>query len=324
MFDCENCHLEFENRATLLRHISHKKACKSYYGEYHLNDMRIEGRLESKKKWWKENGKKVKNSYQQNKTRIKDAKKEKYVCEKQRRCTDEGKAFVKFYEFVYMERKAEALQKLDESRFAYDKVQKQAEEKAIDLVFTSRSDSFTRFFVQNVPDGYSQFDEDCPIEEEVEKAMKESLQYNFDQQIKKDMEKWIDSVSLQISRKCRDQGENSAFNNYFKEFCFSIFPSIQEKSLDFAFSSFEKDCEELNICEEKVEKYLEDRYYESIEELSEKATFDPHYDIGYKLHRKLDSRIAKQVRYMKAFEGCREIVEYGGKLIEKTIYLRTQ
>ena len=166
--------------------------------------------------------------------------------------------------------------------------------------------------------------EDCPIEEEVEKAMKESLQYNFDQQIKKDMEKWIDSVSLQISRKCRDQGENSAFNNFFKEFCFTIFPTIQEKSLDFAFSNFEKDCDELNICEEKVEKYLEDRYYESIEELSEKATFDPHYDIGYKLHSKLDSRIAKQVRYMKAFEGCREIVEYGGKLIEKTIYLRTQ
>ena len=73
-----------------------------------------------------------------------------------------------------------------------------------------------------------------------------------------------------------------------------------------------------------MEKYLEDRYYESIEELSEKATFDSHYDIGYKLTLKLDSRIAKQVRYMKAFEGCREIVEYGGKLIEKTIYLRTQ
>ena len=112
--------------------------------------MRIEGRLESKKKWWKKNGTKVKNSYQQNKTVIKEAKKEKYVREEQRRSTDEGKAFVKFYQYLYLERKAEALEKLDQSRFAYDKVQKQAEEKAVNLVFTSTFDSFARFFAQNV------------------------------------------------------------------------------------------------------------------------------------------------------------------------------
>ena len=132
--------------------------------------------------------------------------------------------------------------------------------------------------------------------------MKEAFEYNFEKQIKKETTVWIDKVSWQISRKCRDQGENCAFNNFFEEFCSTIFPIIQEKSLNFAFSNIEKDCVELDICEEKLEKYLEDRYYESLDELSEKATFDANSDIGYKLTRKMDSRISKQIRYMKSLD----------------------
>ena len=77
MLECENCHLEVENQTKLLRHISHKKVCKAYYGEYRLKDMRIEGKLESKKKWWNKNGKKVTQSYQIRKIRIREAKKQK-------------------------------------------------------------------------------------------------------------------------------------------------------------------------------------------------------------------------------------------------------
>ena len=302
MLNCENCHLEFENPATLLRHVSHKKVCKSFYGEDRLIEMRIEGKLESKKKWWRENGKKVTQSYQIKKIRIREAKKDKYVCEKERR-SDPGKAFTKFYEFIYMKEKEILLEKLKKSGFAYDKVSSQAEGKAIDFVFNSEDDSYVRFFANcaelHINGSYEQnliqYFMDITIEEEMERAMKQAFEYNFDKQIKKETSNWIEKVSWHISRKCRDQGENCAFNNFFEEFCSSIFPSIQEKSLDFAFSNIEKDCVELDICEEKFEKYLEDRYYESLEELSEKATFDSESDIGYKLTIKMDSRISKQM-----------------------------
>ena len=317
MLECENCHLEVENQTKLLRHISHKKVCKAYYGEYRLKDMRIEGKLESKKKWWNKNGKKVTQSYQIKKIKIREAKKQKYVCEKQRRCTDQGKAFTKFYEFIYMQEKESLLDELNKSSFPYDKVSNQAEATAIEMVFESKTASFSRFFAKSVTgclfDGsfdrnMTLFLKDKSFEEETEKAMKEAFEYNFDLQVKKEIQIWIDHVSYRISRKCRNQGENSAFDNFFEEFCSTIFPSIQEESLNFAFSNIEKDCDELNICEEKLEKYLEDRYYESLEELSKKATFDSESDIGYKLTLKMNSRISKQIRFMKAFEGNVELV----------------
>ena len=311
MLNCENCHLEFENPATLLRHVSHKKVCKSFYGEDRLIEMRIEGKLESKKKWWRENGKKVTQSYQIKKIRIREAKKDKYVCEKERR-SDPGKAFTKFYEFIYMKEKEHLIDKLKKSGFAYDKVSSQAEGKAIDFVFNSEDDSYVRFFANcaelHINGSYEQnliqYFMDITIEEEMERAMKQAFEYNFDKQIKKETSNWIEKVSWHISRKCRDQGENCAFNNFFEEFCSSIFPSIQEKSLDFAFSNIEKDCVELDICEEKFEKYLEDRYYESLEELSKKATFESETgaDIAYKLTLKMNSRISKQIRIMKSLD----------------------
>ena len=296
MLKCENCHLEFENQTQLLRHITHKKVCKAHYGEYRLNEMRIEGKLKSKKKWWNKNGKRVTQSYQIKKIRIREAKKQKYVCEKQRRCTDQGKAFTKFYEFIYLQEKECQLDKLNKSNFAYDKVSSQAEAKAIDMVFESKCNSFTRFFAKFL-------EENTPIEEDIDNAMKDAFKYHFDEQVKNEIQIWIDNVSYRISRKCRNQGENCAFENFFEEFCSTIFPSIQEESLNFAFSNIEKDCDELNICEEKLENYLEDRYYESLEELSEKATFDSESDIGSKLTLKMESRISKQIRFMKAFEG---------------------
>ena len=63
------------------------------------------------------------------------------------------------------------------------------------------------------------------------------------------------------------------------------------------------DCECGN-CEEKFEKYFEDGYYESLEELSKKATFESETgaDIAYKLTLKLNSRISKQIRIMKSLD----------------------
>ena len=61
MLKCESCELEFDNRATLLRHVSHRTASKLYYGEDRLQDMRIDGKLESKRKWAKSHVNEAKN-----------------------------------------------------------------------------------------------------------------------------------------------------------------------------------------------------------------------------------------------------------------------
>ena len=64
LFECDSCHLEFKQKSTFLRHVSHKKVCKSYYGESRLNDMTIEGKLSAKRKWWQRHADEAKKSYQ--------------------------------------------------------------------------------------------------------------------------------------------------------------------------------------------------------------------------------------------------------------------
>ena len=64
MLKCESCDLEFDNHATLLRHVSHKKVCKLHYGEDRVQDMKIEGKLESKRKWWKSHANEAKKGIQ--------------------------------------------------------------------------------------------------------------------------------------------------------------------------------------------------------------------------------------------------------------------
>ena len=321
MFKCENCHLEFDNKSTLLRHVSHKRVCKSFYGKQRLEDLRINNKLESKKKWWKKNSAEAKDKYLLNKAKIKEKKKQKYIRSEQKWSTDEGKAFTKFYEFLYKARKHFALEELEESGFVYEKVrQKEAEETAFDLVFTSVSNSFTKFFHTNAPYLMAEFEEDYPVEEETEKAMNDAYQFLLDREIKNQMQNWMNNVNLQISQKCRDQGETSAFNNFFREFCSALFPKIQEEAFNLTFDNFENNCHELDICEEEIEKYLEDNYYKNLEKLSEKETFES--EIGYKITEKLDASISKQIRYMKAFEGSKIIMKPGGHVVEKIVYLR--
>ena len=300
VYKCDSCHHEFNEKATLLRHASHKKKCKYHYGESRLNDMRIEGKLTAKRKWWKDHADEAKKLYQSNKVKIRERKREKHVNAKQKGCTVEGKAFQEFYDFIYNESKYTALKELEESRFAYGLVKEGSMEKAIDLVFTHGCQSFKHFFSIN-SGSKDVFAEDYPVVDEIEKAMEDSFNFNLDGQIKKDMEDWIGSVNYRILDKCRDQGEISAFNTFFKEFCETLFPKIQEKSLDFAFENFDTDDTDdtSDIASEKMlEKMLEKKYFESIMEETIKAAIES--DMGHKLTVKLDSKIAKQIRYMKA------------------------
>ena len=309
MFECESCHLEFDKKATLLRHVSHKKICKEYYGEYRLKDMRIEGELARKRKWWKGHSNEAKQSYQQNKIQIREKNKQKYVKEHVRYETDEGRAFNAFYDFVYDCCKTEAIEKLNKTGVAYDKVYKTASNKATDQVFEDVSTKvwkcgrlilhprFCEYFPKDADE--EDFDEEeYPVE--IEKAMEEAFKELVDKQIDIEMEKWMKFALKEIRFNCRSQGAKTAYNLYFQEFCSSMFPSIRDKSLDFAFANFDTDYEGNKIEEVNFQKMLEDKYNFSLEDEARKAGIDS--DISQSLTIRLDRKIDKQIRALKEKE----------------------
>ena len=121
MLKCESCDLEFDNKVTLLRHVSHKKVCRLHYGEDRVQDMRTDGKLESKRKWWKSHANEAKEVYKLNKKDISKKRSQKYISRHQRFKTDEGIAFQEFHGFLYDFSKDKALENLKNSEFVSSK-----------------------------------------------------------------------------------------------------------------------------------------------------------------------------------------------------------
>ena len=69
-----------------------------------------------------------------------------------------------------------------------------------------------------------------------------------------------------------------------------------------------------------IEHFLEKKYFESIEKEASKAAIDS--PIGHKLTVNLDSKISKQIRYMKSHEKTVIWRDPYRNTIEKVVYLR--
>ena len=316
MLKCESCELEFDNRATLLRHVSHRTASKLYYGEDRLQDMRIDGKLESKRKWAKSHVNEAKKAYKLNKKEICDKERQKYVKQDQRFKTDEGIAFREFYWLLYEAREKSALDNFKKSEFVSKKVHKIAEEKAIDKVFESeltvfwnqdRLPQFCKYFAKDTED----FDEeDYPGE--IEKAMEKAFEKLFEKQIEIEMKNQMDLAKKQLKNKCSLQCWESAFKMYFRDFSTTLFPSIQDKSFDRAFATFDETSDDMDIPDEttdeyeerqrdnKIEGLLKRKYEEALRDESMKSTIDCDNDMSFKLSERIESKIEKQIRAMKA------------------------
>ena len=296
---CEGCKDEFEEKSALLRHVSHRKSCKAHYGEMRFIQMRTEGKLVAKRKWWKNHAdEKIKSNVAKTKKACasKEVKKYQYVSQYERRNTDKGKAFTKFYIYVYLERKEVALKELQD--FAYDKCYKTAEEKAIDLTF--ETNDWLTIFNENAGPGYSwvdknewlremEYDEDYPFDEEFEPAFEKSFDKYLEKEIHKGMNRWLDTVDTQIYSKCKKQGENTAFAHFYQEFCSGLYTKIQDEALDKVFDLIEEDA--------TSEHKLDQNYSSIFDDLLEDASVLS--ELADKLSEKLDPKIEKQVRYMK-------------------------
>ena len=298
---CEGCKDEFRDKSALLRHVSHRKSCKEHYGAMRLMQMRYQGKLVAKRKWWKNNGpKKTKSDSTMTKKAAKctskEVMKQKYVSQDERRNTEKGKAFTKFYFYVYFERKVAALKQLEE--FAYDKFYKDAEEEAIDLTF--ETDDWVTAFNENAGPGYSwvnknewlrelEYDEDYPFDEEFEPAFKKVFDKYFEKEIVQRIDSWLDTVDNRIYSKCKKQGENTAFAHFYEEFCSNLYNKIQTGTLDKVFDLIEEDA----ISEHK----LDQNYSRIFNDLLEDASVSS--ELADKLSKKLDPKIEKQVRFMK-------------------------
>ena len=273
MQTCENCEKEFDQKAALLRHISHKNDCKSYYGEERLKELRIDGKLEAKQKWWKKHAsdKKVENHFnEKKKAKLKIYHKKRYVQGNQRN-SNKGKCFAKLYKIVFKNRKTYALGKLDDSGIAYDKVHDKAFDQAVDLVFEN-DDTYVDIFENDLgaEPGTVEYDE------KVERLLDESFDKQFEKQCHSEMDNWLDSVNLQIEQKCRWQGEEVSFTHFLEEFGTSIYPDIEKAAMDLASGKdFMREAQNL------LENVPEDN------------------QLVLKMAEKIDVKINKQIRLMK-------------------------
>ena len=293
---CEGCKDKFNEKSALLRHVSHRKSCKTHYGEIRFKQMRTEGKLVAKRKWWQNHAKeKIKSDFPKTKKSPKVLKKQNYVPQYIRK-TEEGEAFTKFFNYVYIERKEAALKELQD--FAYDKCYETAEDKAIDLTF--ETNDWLKIFNENAGPGYSwvvnkglrelEYDEDYPFDEEFEPAFEKAFEKYLEKEIHKGMDRWLDKVDIQIYLKCKKQGENTAFTHFYEEFCSHLYTKIRDEAVDKVFDSIE---EEEAMWEEK----LDQTYVIIFDDLLEEASVSS--DLAVKISEKLDPKIEKQVRYMK-------------------------
>ena len=306
MFKCESCNLEFDNKATLLRHISHKKVCKLHYGEERFQDMKIEGKLESKRKWWKNHANEAKEVYKSNSEEIRKKRRQKYINFKDRFESDEGIAFHSFHGFLYDCSKDVALENMKNSELVRKKVHEIAKHLAIDKVFEAeptvfcnqdRNPQFCKYFARDADK--DDFDEeDYPVA--IEKAMEEAFKKLHEEQFEIEMKNWIEVFEKQLKDKCNLQCCESSFELYFKDFSTTLFPSIQNKSLDIAFAKFDE--EELMMWtlhpEVHIEKLLKSKYEWALRDESMKTAIDS--EMSFELRRRIDMKIEKQARAMKA------------------------
>ena len=103
---------------------------------------------------------------------------------------------------------------------------------------------------------------------------------------------------------------------YFRDFSTTLFPSIQDKSFDLAFATFdETSADAFNITDEeerrddkvanflkrqrdeKIEGLLQRKYEAILRDESRKAAIDS--EMSFELTRRIDSKIEKQIRDMK-------------------------
>ena len=300
-YTCESCKDEFKEKSSLLRHVSHRKSCKQHYGPMRLMQMRYQGQLVAKRKWWKNHGQEKTKSDSATikktaKCTPKEVMKRKYVSQYERRNTEKGKAFTKFYFHVYHERKVAALKELEE--FAYDKFYSNAEEEAIDLTF--ETDDWVTIFNENAGPGYSwvnknewlrelEYDEDYPFDEEFEPAFRKVFDKYLEKEILERIDSWLDTVDNQIYDKCKKQGENTAFAYFYEEFCLNLYNKIQTEALDKVFDLIEEDA----MSEHKLDLSYSQKFNDLLEDASVSS------ELANKVSKKLDPKIQKQVSFMK-------------------------
>ena len=300
MLTCENCDKNFEQKAGLLRHISHKVDCKSHYGQERLEELRIDGRLEAKRKWWKRhsNEANIENRFNENKkAKLQKYFKKRYV-PAEKRNTDEGKFFVEFYKIIFIKRRNQALEKLDKS--AYDKVFDLVYDTAVDLVFEKSGtymDIFKEFEYKFEPgtEGY---------DEMLEHSLSKSFDVHFEKLAHEEMDNWLDSVRSQIDLNCFHQGKETSLTHFLTEFCNMTYPDVEKEVMDKVFEKFDDpkwadldDMDDTSCMNWIHESILHLLFMKEAKVVLKKVA--ENNPLAQKIGDRLDIKINKQIRFMK-------------------------
>lgn len=304
-FTCESCKRDFDSDASLLRHVSHKHACKDFYGQKKIWEMRRNGQLAAKRKWKQGHSSEDAIDYETNRygtksyvDKFKKSKKDEdgpkysYVCEDVRNCEDNGKAFLKIFHLIYQEKKKEALKNLEQ--YARGKVYDDCVNFTLDKVFNEKETYAHEFDKQNpqIFEDYFCGEEDL-IDKNLDKALLGAFENRIEKKIGQAVMEWIDSFSVKISKRCSKQTENYAFCNFFGTFHKGLFQNLQDQALEDAFSFTE---EELNEIEEQFERLQELRAFRTSKLETNSSTISNKNGSVNDIATKLEDHLSKQFK----------------------------
>ena len=296
MNSCNFCQIVFEEKSSLLRHISHKPKCKNFYGDETFNQLRREARLASKRRWKHEHADQENEKKRNQKEKYKKYEQDRYVNVKDRKKSKEGNTFEKVYQAAYSNAHSILWDKLYDQ--AFEKVFDDAIDQALDETFGTYD--FQHLFNKNVgwhydEDGDGAYEKDCDVYEEIEKAIEDTNDKKMDETLQNLSQKWINNRRLNIDYKCLVQSERKAFTEYFDEFKVNHFNVIQDKAMDDAFSLLVPgDVENFDKVEWKIEQNFISCFEDQLKTFESTDFFEKLEKMAYKIMREENRKLNKK------------------------------
>ena len=231
-YKCKHCKKPFHEESSLLRHISHKIACKDHYGE-ELKEMRRVARLQSKRscnqRWAKVNDQAER--YEREKEQRKIKAKKRYQNKKLPKNSLKSEAFEKLYLAIYELIEAEVTNAKLHS-LAHKAVYCDAYDLSMDLAMTDWEEIMKKN-IKNCKDW--EIEDKYDLNTEIEKAHEDTFQLHLAKSTEHFVDSWVHEQQANIYRRCWSKGESRA-KNFFQDFCNDLFPIIEDHAMDFAFT----------------------------------------------------------------------------------------
>ena len=289
---CDCCKRQLKDQSRLLRHIGHKTECKDHYGD-DFSRMKRDARLQSKRKWNdKETTKELQfQRAQSDRPKRNQARRERHHAHKAKLKSEKGQAFSQFFNLIFREYERDQV-----DDYVFDKAYSIIYDKAHDhsLNYTMGTDFWQSC---DVPTGSLHF-WDPKYESEIYNRISDALEISFNKRFKENLEEYTDDLVKKIRDKvwssCYIKMERWAFNQFFDEFCTTVYSDAIDEAMDFAFDELEElTAASFYITHSKLGFAFDDKYKQILNEAAKSS--DMSKRILVKVKTAIDDNARAQV-----------------------------